>query len=521
MASEASRPAHTPDPAHTPHRAHPPGSARRPDPPGTADPAHAPGYPTDDARPLGESEALAHVAARCLAPGPPARTGVELEWLVRRGDDPGAAVPPDASRAALDRLATAGRLPGGGRLTREPGGQVEISSAPADSLAACVAATRADLERLRAALADAGLVTAGLGLDPFRDSPRVLDHPRYRAMERFFDRQGPAGRLVMRATASVQISLDAGDDSEGPDGYRARWALAHRLGPVLTAAFANSPLHLGRPTGWRSTRQALWTRVDPGRTRPATPGDADGEDPRALWARYALDASLLCVRRPAPASWNAPPDHSFRSWLRGRTGDGPSAGDGPGAGEHRPRSSEGAGASADSRPPTPPGLDDLDYHLGTLFPPVRPRGWFELRMIDAQPDDGWIVPLAVTSALMDDPRAAEAAWSATAPLTRGRALPALDIWLRAARHGPSDPEIGAAVLACFAAADTALARQPGARELRDAVAAFADRHAARGRCPADDQLDALEARAPGRTPPTTPRERRRHPRRLAAQEATE
>ena len=33
-----------------------------------------------------------------------------------------------------------------------------------------------------------------------------------------------------------------------------------------------------------------------------------------------------------------------------------------------------------------PTLDDLDYHLTTLFPPVRPRGWLELRMIDALPD---------------------------------------------------------------------------------------------------------------------------------------
>ena len=27
---------------------------------------------------------------------------------------------------------------------------------------------------------------------------------------------------------------------------------------------------------------------------------------------------------------------------------------------------------------------DLDYHLSTLFPPVRPRGFLELRVIDAQ-----------------------------------------------------------------------------------------------------------------------------------------
>ncbi|RMI43425.1 ergothioneine biosynthesis glutamate--cysteine ligase EgtA [Streptomyces triticirhizae] len=489
MASDASRPAR--DPA---------GAAGR-------TPAHAPApAPPSAPTPLSERDAEAHVAAHCFAPGPPARTGVELEWLVWRPDDPGALVPGAASRAALDRLTDAGPLPGGGRLTREPGGQVEISSAPAPSLAACVAATRADLERVRAALADAGLAAVGLGLDPHRSPPRVLDHPRYRAMERYFDRQSPGGRLVMRATASVQISVDAGDESDGPRGYRARWALAHRLGPVLTAAFANSPLWLGRPTGWRSTRQALWARIDPGRTRPPAPGEAPGAgdghvtghaDPRAAWARYALDASLLCVRRAAPASWTAPPNRSFRSWLRGPT--------------------------ADARAPA---LADLDYHLGTLFPPVRPRGWLELRMIDAQSGDGWTVPLAVASVLLDDPRAAEEAWRATEPLTRGRALPALDLWLRAARHGPADPELGPAVRACLAAAESALARLPDAAELRADVAAFADRYAEHGRCPADDQLDALEGRPRatrgGRRPaPTEPQGRRPPSRRLAPQEASE
>ncbi|KAB8164266.1 ergothioneine biosynthesis glutamate--cysteine ligase EgtA [Streptomyces sp. 3MP-14] len=514
MASDASRPARD-DPAGAAERAPAPTPPpARPSPP---PPSFAPSFAPSSA-PLSERDAEAHVAAHCFAPGPPARTGVELEWLVWRPDDPGAPVPGAATRAALDRLTDAGPLPGGGRLTREPGGQVEISSAPAPSLAACVAATRADLERVRAALADAGLAAVGLGLDPHRSPPRVLDHPRYRAMERYFDRQSPGGRLVMRATASVQISVDAGDESEGPRGYRARWALAHRLGPVLTAAFANSPLWLGRPTGWRSTRQALWTRIDPGRTRPPAPGEASWEapgeascetadagnghatghaDPRAAWARYALDASLLCVRRAAPASWTAPPNRSFRSWLRGPT--------------------------ADARAPA---LADLDYHLGTLFPPVRPRGWLELRMIDAQPGDGWTVPLAVASVLLDDPRAAEEAWRATEPLTRGRALPALDVWLRAARHGPADPELGPAVRACLAAADSALARLPEAAELRADVAAFADRYAERGRCPADDQLDALEGRpraAPGgrRPAPTEPQGRRPPSRRLAPQEASE
>ena len=41
-------------------------------------------------------------------------------------------------------------------------------------------------------------------------------------------------------------------------------------------------------------------------------------------------------------------------------------------------------------------------------------------MIDAQRGDGWIVPLAVCSALLADERASDAALAAVAPLWDGR-----------------------------------------------------------------------------------------------------
>jgi hypothetical protein len=44
-------------------------------------------------------------------------------------------------------------------------------------------------------------------------------------------------------------------------------------------------------------------------------------------------------------------------------------------------------------------------------------------MIDAQPGDGWIVPLAVVTALFDDDRAADAAMAAAEPLWAGHEPP--------------------------------------------------------------------------------------------------
>ncbi len=428
-----------------------------------------------------------HIHGICLKTGPPRRVGVELEWLVRDVRDP--ALPVSAARIATavaafgadhgkdrgangeERPGTAlptssrpGVLPSGAPLTTEPGGQLEVSSLPADSLSGLVRATAADLTALRAAVADAGLELAGIGLDPLRPPRRVLDEPRYAAMEAYFDRGGPWGRQMMGGTASVQVCLDAGDESAGPGGYRWRWRLLHALGPVLVGAFANSPLRVGQPTGWASSRQQVWSHMDPGRTRPP---ELDAE-PRAAWTAYALDAELMCVRDDGTADWSAPPGLTLRDWVDGAS-DQHSGSDG-------------------LRSPT---TEDVDYHLSTLFPPVRPRGHFELRMIDAQPGDGWIVPLAVCCGLLSDAQAGEAALAAVAPLWDSGARSGDDPWRRAARRGPADPVIARASRGCFVAARAALDRMAVPGDITAAVDAFCDQYVARDRCPADDLLEEL------------------------------
>jgi glutamate--cysteine ligase len=431
-----------------------------------------------------EADAEAQVHGICFKTGPPERVGVELEWLVRDRRDPALPVRAEQVAAALDGFGSAnpagdhvsqeqaGRtvpeiafqsLPSGASLTVEPGGQLELSSAPAATLGELLEVTGRDLAALRDAAAAVGLELCGYGLDPLRPPRRVLDLPRYAAMEKFFDRQGPWGRQMMCGTASVQVCVDAGEDSAGESGYRSRWRLLHAIGPVLVAAFANSPLRDGKPTGWRSARQQVWANMDPGRTRAPA---ADG-DPRDAWTAYALDAQLMCVREPDSPDWAAPPGLTFRDWLRG-----------------------GSAAPPGLRPPEP---GDLEYHLSTLFPPVRPRGHMELRMIDAQPGDGWIVPAAVVAAVTGDERAAEAAMAAAEPVW-ARSRMAQDLmgpWLRAASCGPADPDLSRASRQCFEAAIDALSRSGAPAPIQQAVADFNERYVLKDRCPADDQLEEV------------------------------
>ncbi|RXS86030.1 ergothioneine biosynthesis glutamate--cysteine ligase EgtA [Streptomyces sp. TM32] len=405
-----------------------------------------------------EAELEAHLRGICFKTGPPRRIGVEIEWLVHDARNPRCPVDPARLRSAVTTLRA---LPLRSLLTFEPGGQLELSSPAATSLTGCIEAVTADLALVRPAMRAMGLGMAGHGHNPWHRPQRVLTEPRYDAMEAYFDRWGSAGRSMMCATASVQVCVDAGYEEPGPLGHGRRWLLAHLLGAVLAAAFANSPTSEGCPTGYRTTRQVVWSQLDPARTL-APP---QGPDPRAAWVRYVMDAPVMCLRSE-DGPWDAPEGLSFREWVR--TGV-----------------------------PRPPTQEDLDYHVTTLFPPVRPRGHLELRMIDAQSGEaGWIVPLAVTAALFDDPEATESAYRIVKPLAEtagSRPAPRNPLWRRAARGALTDPELHAAATACFAAAQEALPRLGASAEVCAAVAEFTTRYVARGRCPADDHLDALYA----------------------------
>jgi glutamate--cysteine ligase len=205
-----------------------------------------------------------------------------------------------------------------------------------------------------------------------------------------FQRYGPHGRTMMCSTASAQICLDAGLPERLPE----RWATLHAVGPVLLALFANSGRLAGQDTGWASTRMRSWLGMDPARTAPVPVAGP----PATQWASYALRAPVLGVLRdgqPEPA----PAGISFADWIGGAL-------------------------------PRRPTVADLDFHLSTLFPPVRPRGYVEVRYLDAQPPEQWLVPVAVLAALFGA--------ESTVDRVRDLCAPATGRWHAAARLGLAD-----------------------------------------------------------------------------------
>ncbi|MDH4158684.1 MAG: glutamate-cysteine ligase family protein [Actinomycetota bacterium] len=396
--------------------------------------------------PLLLSQAEDWLAASTFRAGCPERAGVEIEFFVTDRSDPGRRIP----AATLAALASSAPLSAGGTVTGEPGGQVELSTLPHLSLPDILAAAQTDLAELRQRAHAHGLLLVGQGSDPVHAPRRVTEHPRYAAMETYLDRWGPAARQMMCSTAAVQITVEAGQTQAD---VQRRWDLLHDVGPALVAAFACSPLLAGRRTGWKSTRQRIWGSLDPARTRPVRPELLGGTrpTPQAQYVDYALQAPVLLVRRQE-GTWVPGVDLTFRQWIRG---------------------------DADGRLPRPT-LDDLSYHLTTLFPPVRPRGPMEVRYLDAQPGSGWALPLATVWGLVTSPGALDAAREAAAPVV-GR-------WRDAARDGPEDPAIGRAAADCLGIARDALAQAADTAGIAARLDGFIERYPLQGRCPADDVL---------------------------------
>jgi glutamate--cysteine ligase len=364
--------------------------------------------------------------------GDAARVGLELEFHLVDLAEP-------ARRPSWEQVQQlAGGLPpmpSGSSVTVEPGGQLELSTPPEVGVAASVAALLADRRVLQDGLAAAGFGSAPLGTDPARPVQRINPSARYVAMEEHFAALNCArsGKAMMSATAALQVNLDAGPRERWTD----RLGRIRALGPVLVAVSACSTLLAGEASGWHSMRQEAWHGIDHSRSDPVR-----GVEPGAAWASYALDAPVMLVRdgeRVTPVRQRVP----FRAWLRGAS-------------------------PIDRRPTT----SDLDYHLTTLFPPVRPRGYVEIRCLDALPDRWWPALAALTVALVEDDIASDRAAELCEPLR--------DAWVTAARDGLKDPAVHRAAFGCVE-----VATRRCAPELKAGVEALAEL-VADGRTPGDE-----------------------------------
>ena len=409
----------------------------------------------DRAEPLTVDAALARAHSAALADTQVGDVGLEIETHLVDLRAVGQAVAWSRIEAVLPGLRAAARS---SSVTIEPGGQVELSGAPEPDIARAVSAMRHDTQGVRLVLADLCLGLAHAGADPLRPSRRVNPSPRYRALEQHFAATGRAGpgTVMMNSTAALQVNLQAGPERE----WAERVGRAYRLGPTMLAIAASSPWLHGRDSGWKSVRQRAWRGLDrrscgpmPGCMAGTPDGDAD-LDPASAWARYAMQAPVAFIRTGKDDVMAVGMAVSFEQWASGSVRLG-------------------------QRMPT---AADLDIHLSTLFPPVRLRGYLEVRYLDMAAPRWWPAVAAVLTTLMDDPVAANLATEATEPTAQR--------WIEAARDGLGDKTIAASARRCLA-----IAADRGPAELGPAIEDLAELVES-GRCPGDLLAERLEEVGP-------------------------
>jgi len=266
----------------------------------------------------------------------------------------------------------------GANVSLEPGGALELSGAPLETIHQTCDEVNDHLREVKSVADEIGVGFIGLGAAPIwmHDEVPLMPKGRYKLMDSYMQKVGTAGTTMMRRTCTVQVNLDFG--SEADMVQKMRVALA--LQPVATALFANSPFFEGQIIGHKSWRSRVWRHLDEDRTGMLPFVFEDGFGFEA-WVQYVLDVPMYFVYRDGV--YIDALGMSFRDFLRGEL---------------------------PALPGEKPLMSDWADHLTTVFPEARVKKFIEMRGADGGPWRRLCALPAFWVGLMYDQSALDAAW---------------------------------------------------------------------------------------------------------------
>ena len=266
----------------------------------------------------------------------------------------------------------------GANVSLEPGGQLELSGAPLETIHETCDEVNAHLRDVKDIADKVGVGFIGLGAAPqwMHEDMDRMPKGRYKLMTDYMDRVGTMGKSMMYRTCTVQVNLDFASEADMVRKFRVALALQ----PVATALFANSPFFENKPNGHKSWRARVWRDLDPARTGmlPFVFEDGMGFE---RYVDYALDVPMYFVYRDG--KYIDALGMSFRDFLKGEL-------------------------------PALPGematLSDWADHLTTTFPEARIKKFMEMRGADGGPWRRLCALPAFWTGLMYDQNSLDAAW---------------------------------------------------------------------------------------------------------------
>jgi glutamate--cysteine ligase len=261
------------------------------------------------------------------------------------------------------------------QITLEPGGQIELSGEPCESIHCTYAEFDQHIRELLEVTEPLGIIFLGLGMQPVSRLEQIewVPKQRYRIMAPYMLKVGKLGQRMMKQTATVQANIDYSDEKDAMAKFRTGMGLA----PVLIAMFANSPICDGELNGYRSFREHIWTDTDRNRSGLLKFAFAP-EVSFAHYVEYALDVPMyFIVRNKNYIDMTAV---TFRQFLT--------------SGYNGERAT----------------IEDWNDHLTTLFPETRIKRYLEIRSVDSQPPDLMPALSALIKGAFYDNDCLQAAW---------------------------------------------------------------------------------------------------------------
>jgi glutamate--cysteine ligase len=165
-------------------------------------------------------------------------------------------------------------------------------------------------------------------------------------MKPYLATRGTRAWDMMSRTCAIQVNVDFSSDED----LAKKFIVGNRLGPIVGAIFANSPFENGKPSGFKSTRQAAWLKTDPDRAGISPPALSDDFSVEAF-VEYMLTVPMLFIRRRG-AYLGSVTGERFSTFLENGLG-GPE-----------------------------PIFQDWTDHLSTVFTEARLKQYIELRSAD-------------------------------------------------------------------------------------------------------------------------------------------
>ena len=266
----------------------------------------------------------------------------------------------------------------GANVSLEPGGALELSGAPLETIHETCDEVNQHLREVREISDEIGVGFIGLGAAPewSHEEMPLMPKGRYKLMNNYMEEVGTMGTAMMRRTCTVQVNLDFG--SEADMVQKMRVALA--LQPVATALFANSPFFEGKINNHKSWRGNIWRNLDEARTGmlPFVFDEGFGFE---AWVQYVLDVPMYFVYRDG--KYINALGMSFRDFMRGEL---------------------------PALPGETPSMSDWADHLTTVFPEARVKKFIEMRGADGGPWRRLCALPAFWVGLTYDQTSLDAAW---------------------------------------------------------------------------------------------------------------